>query len=1054
MRLQCRRTARRSLIVLAAVLSITPSIPARPTDPLQFRRYSVEHGLSQSAVNCIVQDHEGYVWFGTQDGLNKFDGISFKVYRKVAGDSSSLSDDNITALLVDRTGALWVGTYGGGLNCLLPGAETFRRFPHRPEDANSPSGNSIMAIAEDSSGIFWVATWMRGLNAFNPAKGTWTRYSKQLNPGEIPDDRITSLAIDEHNDVWIGTWNGLATFDRPKGRFRTIPGTSGTNGRTQGWRIFCLMPDAQKHLWVGLFEDGLKCLDTRTNSTISYSTGGAPARRLSGMTVRSLALDADTVLWIGTQEGGVNRLNPATGIITIDRSGPHPALSADRILSLFRDREQTMWVGVDGGGVNHFDPLRARFRHIRYDPGRPASLANPVVRALCEDRQGRLWIGSAGGGLDCYNQDGPTMTRFVAAPGRPGHLSSNTVMALLQDSDGMLWIGTSGTGIDRIDERGVFQNFRLPRDQGESVGPDYVMTFLESGDGKLWVGTIGGGLFELDRTTNQSQRFAVSAGAGVHEIASNYIYALMEDRLGNIWIGTWGAGISVLDRTRGSFVHYRHADTISTSLAHNTIHAFHEDTRGTVWIATAGGGLDAFNRTDKTFTHLTEADGLPNNVIYAILEDAKGNLWLSTNKGVCCFNPARRTFRNFGMADGLQSFEFNQGAYYKGRGGVLYLGGINGVNMFDPEALPIDTLPPPIRISHCRIFDRAAPPPDADGVIRLPASDNSIAFEYAALDYTSPELNCYRYMLEGVDSRWTEPNTRRFASYTNLASGDYLFRVMGSNSDRTWNDRGASLRIHIAAPYWETLWFRALVFLLLSSGAFFGYRTRIKRLQREKALQSEFSRRLNESQEAERKRIAGELHDGLGQDLLTISHSIDRIPSGAIPASLATVLGEAIRQAIDGVRQIASDLHPHMLERLGLTRTVEATVRRMAEAASLTVTMSIDPVDNLFSPFEEINIYRIVQEALNNVIKHSHASLCHISLVRDKDHAVLSIVDDGRGFNAVEGSPGDSTGHGLVNMAERIRLLEGDMAIESAPGKGTTVRFNIPLTTDSRPVAG
>ncbi len=1050
MRLQCQRTTNRSLIVLTAVLSITPSILARPTDPLQFRRYSVEHGLSQSSVNCVVQDHEGYVWFGTQDGLNKFDGMSFRVYRTRAGDSSSLSDDNITALLVDHTGALWVGTYAGGLNWFNPETETFRRFPHRPKDTNSPSGNSIMALAEDSSGILWVATWMRGLNAFNLVTGVWTRYSKQLCPGEIPDDRMTSLAIDGNNRVWIGTWSGLATFDRPKGRFRTLPGTSTTDARAQGRRIFCLLPDTRNHLWIGMFEDGLECLDTRTNTTIPYSTSGASGKRLSGMTVRALALDADTVLWIGTQEGGVNRLDLATGTITIDRSGPIPALSADRVLSLFRDRERTMWVGVDGGGVNHYDPLRTRFRHIRYEPGRPASLANPVVRALCEDRDGKLWIGSAGGGLDCYDPDGRTMTHSVASPGRAGRLSSNTVMALLEDSDGMIWIGTSGTGIDRMDKRRVFQNFRLPREQGESVGPDYVMAFMESRDGVLWVGTIGGGLFELDRTTLRSQRYSLTTGAGEYQIASNFIYALMEDRLGRIWIGTWGAGVSVLDRARKTFVHYRHADTVGASLSNNTIHAFHEDTQGTVWIATAGGGLDAFNRRDETFAHLTEADGLPNNVIYAVLDDANGDLWLSTNKGVCCFNPAMRTFRNYGMADGLQSFEFNQGAYCTGRKGMMYFGGINGVNMFDPMTLPIDTLPPPIRISQCRIFDSPAPQPDADGVIRLPASDNSVAFEYTALDYTSPELNSYRSMLEGVDARWTEASTRRFASYANLASGEYLFRVVGSNSDRTWNEKGASLRIHIASPYWETLWFRTLVLLVLGSVAVFGYRTRINRLRREKALQSEFSRRLNESQEAERKRIAGELHDGLGQDLLTISHSLDRIPPGAIPASLASVLGEAIRQSIDGVRQIAADLHPHMLERLGLTRTVEATVRRMAEAASLTVTMSIDPVDNLFTPFEEINIYRIVQEALNNVIKHSHASLCQISMVREKDHTVLSIMDDGRGFDAAEGSPGESTGRGLVNMAERIRLLEGDMAIESVPGQGTTVRFSIPMRPKSR----
>jgi signal transduction histidine kinase len=340
---------------------------------------------------------------------------------------------------------------------------------------------------------------------------------------------------------------------------------------------------------------------------------------------------------------------------------------------------------------------------------------------------------------------------------------------------------------------------------------------------------------------------------------------------------------------------------------------------------------------------------------------------------------------------------------------------------------------------------------ERDGILSLDHDQNYISFEFVALDFTAPERNRYRYMLEGNDRTWTESGGRRFASYTNLPSGAYVFRVRGSNADGTWSGKDASLNIRIASPFWEQVWFRGGILLLGAAALGMAYRANIRRLQKEHRLQSEFSRKLNESQEAERKRLAGELHDGLGQELLAIKGSIDHLAGQAPAAGDLKNVSDAVQQAIENVREISADLHPHMLERLGLSRTMRATIRRVADATGLDITASVDPLDNRFTPLEEINIFRILQEALNNIIRHSHASQCQVRVAITDSDMTMEVTDDGCGFDAENARSSGDGGLGLVNMAERVRMLDGDMEIESSPGNGTALRFRIPLK--ERPAA-
>jgi signal transduction histidine kinase/streptogramin lyase len=695
------------------------------------------------------------------------------------------------------------------------------------------------------------------------------------------------------------------------------------------------------------------------------------------------------------------------------------------------------------------------FRHLRHINNNPQSISNPLVRALCEDRNGTLWVGT-GGGLDSYDPRTGHFEHYRNRQGKANSLSSDLVMTLVEDRDGKLWVGTDGGGLNLFDRRTrTFKVFRSdPRDPS-TIGSDYIMTLCEGRDGTLWIGTTGGGLTRMNRQTHVCQRYRRTRDAP-DQISGNYIYAIHEDPDGRIWLGTWGAGITVLDPKTNQVRVYRHDPAQPTSLSNNTIHAFHRGAAGSLWIATMGGGLECYDVVSGGFTHITDQDGLPNNVLYRIEEDSTGRLWISTNSGISCYDSQNRTFRNYGLSDGVQSLEFNQGASCKGPDGTLYFGGINGVNSITPERLATTHRVPPVAITQVKVMDREVKVPGSvRDVLELDHDENFLSFMFSVLDFTAPEQNTCRYMLEGLDKGWINAGTRRYAAYTDLQPGEYLLRVQGRSSDGEWNREGSAARIRVRPPFWGTLWFRAMALAAILGMGFGFYRDRMQRLQKERTAQAEFSRKLNEFQENERKRIAGELHDSLGQDLLTIRNRLavcEAMPpqGDAIQHEIRDIAG-SVQQTIEEVREISADLHPHMLDRLGLTRTIESTVKKCAASSGIKMEATVDNVDHLFTPVEEINVFRIVQEGLNNVVKHSRASECTVTLLKHAATCELVLADDGCGFVPAQPLVAHESdgGFGLMHMAERVRLLHGSMEIASSPGNGTTLRISLPLSHHS-----
>lgn len=1053
-----------ALVVPAVLICGAPALIAQPQPLPRFRVLSVEQGLSQSAVSSIIQDDRGFVWFGTQDGLNRYDGHTYTVYRRTPGDSLSPSDNTITCMLVDRADDLWFGTYAGGVNRLDHKTGHCERYISVADDSTTVSGNCIMCLALDSSGAVWAGTWTRGLSRFDPGSRTWQRFRHNAgDPHSLVDDRVMTLFVDAGNRLWIGTWGGidrLDSFDAGKSgavttakRFTHITAVPVQRGTIEDLRITASCADEKGNIWFGTFEGGILEYSGITGQIGRLHDDRGRIPELQSKRIRSLLLDPAGVLWVGTQDAGIILFNPRSGNVSALYRGDQSGLSSNAILALYRDRTAGVWVGTDGGGVNHFDPYRYKFTHVKHVPGDFRTLSSAQVRAVCEDASGRVWVGLLGSGVDCIDMNTGDIRHFRHHPGRLNGLSSDAVLTMVNDSHGRLWIGTDGSGIDRLDPgRGTVRNVRIARDSRETIGPDYIMSLLEASDGSMWAGTMGGGLAHLDGNGKTLGRYAHKAESAPDQVSGNYIYALSEDRAGRIWVGTWGAGVSVLDPRTGAIRSYRNVPDDPRSLSYNTILSFYQDVRGTMWIGTAGGGLDAFDSTSGVFEHWTEQRGLPNDVVYGILPDDSGGLWLSTNRGVCRLDTAAGTFTTYDLSDGLQSLEFNQGAYHRGTSGRFYFGGINGLSVFRPDRIARDTVPPPVLITQCRVFDDPFLLPPDNGPLILTHAQNFFSFEFAALDFTNPEKNAYRYILEGFDQEWIASGTRNYTSYTNLPAGAYTFRVQGSNGDGVWNRAGAVLPIRVTPAFWETLWFRTLVFGLLLGIGFAYYRGRMRRLEREKALQTNLSRTLNEFQETERRRIAGELHDSLGQNLLTIQNAVTRIgvtlpvDSGDLQRETGE-LADIVQQSIEEVREISADLHPHMLDRLGLTTTIEATVRKCAKAAGIRIDAHVENIDRTFPPVEEINLFRIVQEALNNVVKHSGASECEVIIHKMPPVCEIRIEDDGCGFAVTPDGTASTgrSGFGMISMAERVRLLNGRMTITSAPGNGTQLLFTFPL---------
>lgn len=821
-------------------------------------KLSVEQGLSQSTPYSIIQDKNGFMWIGTADGLNRYDGYTFKVYRHIPSDSASLSDNFVQTLYEDRAGVLWIGTRDGGLNRFNPASGTFTVYRYQVQNPKSLSNSYVSAVCEDHKGNFWVGTEGGGLNLFNPQTGSFTRFGTHgAGNRTLGSNLIFSLCPHPDGRLWVGTGDaGLQLFDPQTGLYERILISTDTRKTIQGLTIRALYADKSGTLWVGTEYNGLYKLksDTFTPEVVQLPAFvSLPESRISITTIRE---DRAGTLWIGTPNGlfAHNRVSGTTiPIFGQQVSRSRESVNADIIMSCYEDKTGLLWVGVYGGGVLYFQPEAMAFMSVTQLPGSAYPLG--AVFALLEDRLGWIWVGTRNG-LHLYNPNSGSVITFLHDDRNPRSLSNNHIYCIYESRDGTIWIGTAG-GLNRYDPgSGGFIRYQYDGQNSEGLRHNAVFTILEDQRGILWIGTLGGGLYAFDRSLEQGNaqwRVFRADANNPQSLSNNVIRALAEDKQGNIWVGTRGGGVNCLNPTTLHVIRYQHDERLPGTLSHNAVYSLFFDRRGRLWVGTQGGGVNIWLPEQASWMALRENQGLANDVVYGMLQDRQGGIWLSSNKGLSVLNldslqnrgmDKPLVIRNYDVRDGLQSNEFNAGAYYQGRSGRLYFGGIRGYTVFTPDSIRQNPHIPPVVVTSFKVFNKEiflAQGGQTLDTVRLEYGDTFFSIEFSALNYVLSEKNMYRYQLENVDADWIDARQKREAQYTNILPGEYRFRVVGSNNDGLWNEKGATLLIIIKPPFWKTWWFRwsgGLVFVAIVVSVI---TWRVRTISQREALQREIA---------------------------------------------------------------------------------------------------------------------------------------------------------------------------------------------------------------------
>ncbi|MEO6287672.1 MAG: two-component regulator propeller domain-containing protein [Dyadobacter sp.] len=822
-----------------------------------FRHLTTNQGLSQNNVTSIVADRRGFMWFGTQDGLNMYDGYKFIVYHNEPGNAGSLSHSYVHVVFEDRNGCLWVGTDDGGLSCYNYETNQFVNFRHDPKNPASISSNNVLSIAQDARGNLWVATSGGGLNYFDSIKKTFRRYMHHANDrGSIASDFVNSVFVDKKGVVWAGTKDrGLEKLDAKTDRFIHYPHDPANPHSISRNELNSIYEDSKNNFWIATEGGGLNLMDRSTGNFISYRHNPTDPESISHNDVISIAEDKVKRLWIGTRNGGINILEK-DGDFTkyiADKANPE-GINNGSIYALFCDKIGTMWVGTYSGGINVMDQESLKFNRYRSNPSNSRGINNDNILSITEDHQGKLWLGTDGGGINVWDRSTNQINHYLHEPARPTSIASNYIISLHEDTNSKMWIGNYKGGISVYNRPlDSFNNLNKEGKIKDAI-PANIHAIIDDLKGSLWIGTSEG-LLRYNKEAGSYVRYQNNQKKR-NSISSNLILSMHVDRAGLLWIGTEGGGLNLFNEKQDTFTSFVNDIGDQKTISNNLVNCIYEDTKGNLWVGT-NGGLNLFDRVGRHFKVFRQKDGLPNDVIQGIMEDAHGILWVSTNNGLSAFNPATRVFRNFDNSDGLQGTSFNRMSFYKNAAGTMYFGGQNGLNVFHPDSIRYNSFVPPVFITDFQIFNRSVSAQDTDSPIKkhiieakdifVTYKDLMLSFEFTALNYTLTRKNKYAYKLEGFDQDWIYPGTTRRATYTNLDPGDYVFHVKASNNDGVWNETGTSIRLHIVPPFWKTWWFRVLGVLVVLAVIFGLYQARMNVIKRQKlALQRQVEERTKE----------------------------------------------------------------------------------------------------------------------------------------------------------------------------------------------------------------
>lgn len=1061
---------------------------------LKFQKLSLKDGLSQSTVYSILQDSRGLMWFGTQDGLNKYDGYQFTVYRHDPSNAHSLSHNEIFALYEDNTGTLWIGT-SNGLNRFDRQQERFIHYQNDPNNPNSLSHNTVLSIFEDDKAVLWVGTKGGGLNQFDRKRNQFVSFRHNPNnPNSLSNDIVWPIYQDKQGTLWIGTdGSGLNQFDRQRKTFtHYLPDAQNPDSLSNV--IASLYEDKTGQLWLGTL-GGLYQFDRQQKTFVHYAHDPQNPDSLSDDSIWAIGEDGMGILWIATDGGGLNQFDRQQNqFLHFQHEPQNPAsLSNDALLSIYKDTVGTMWVGTSGGGVNQFNREQQKFVHYFHDPKNPNSLNNNTILSIETDQKGHLWVGTQGGGLNQFDQARQKVTHYLHDPENPNSLSHNDVSAIAEESSGKLWVGTYGGGLNQFNPQNhQFVSYLHDPDKPTSLISDYVLSIYEDSTQTLWIGTREG----LDQFDRKTQRFLhyTHDPDNANSLSYNDISVIYEDGQGTLWLGTQGGGLNRFDRKQ--FVRYQADAQNPNSLSHNEISALYADEAGTLWIGTYGGGLNQFDRATGRFKVYREKQGLANDVIYGILGDNQGNLWLSSNKGLSKFNPKTQAFRHYDVLDGLQSNEFNAVAH-KSHNGELFFGGINGFNAFYPEHVKDNPSIPPIVITDFKIFNKSVALGSYSPLqqhisetheIALSYKQSFFSFEFAALNFLQPSKNEYAYKLEGLDEDWNEIGTQRRANYTNVPHGTYQFHVKGSNNDKVWNEEGTTLKIIIPPPPWKTWWAYTL-YVITILAIILNYiriqKRKLREKQQELEREKEIATQLRETDRLKDEFLANTSHE-LRTPLNGIIGIAESLVDGATghlseqtKANLSMIVGSG-RRLLSLVNDILDfsklkkkefDLQLKSVDIHTIAKVVLALSQPLIGHKQVQLNNTIPP-DLPPINADENRVEQILYNLVGNAIKFTDSGTITVSakIVQNRDGfentpgLAVTVSDTGIGiqtekrdriFEAFEQADGSTarsyggTGLGLAVTQQLVQLHGGQIAVESQMGVGSHFTFILPLSVNS-----
>lgn len=1069
------------------------------TSQFQFSQLDVSNGLSHNQVTAIHKDAQGFMWFGTMSGLNRYDGSRFKIFKHKSTDSTSINDDFIESIQEGPEEELWVLTRYG-LTIYDPRTERFRHNIEAELRKFKIPGQHVNSMRKDKTGTFWFVVSQRGIYRYNAlTKKTFHYQHSKNNRYSLDSGAVSSIAEDVRGDFWVVYRNGL--INRIDSRSNKVNYRSDVLAREMSGKnlSFALTVDREGDLWVydRGSDVGLYRFSPKTKKMNHFSKGSATGK-LNSNIISNVIQDNAGLIWVATDHGGINLLDK-TSLRTrylVNQEDDNRSIKQNSIVSLFKDNDGIVWIGTFKKGISYYHPAIKKFPLTRHYGSNLKSLPHDDVNRFCEDAKGNLWLGTNGGGLIYFNRITQEFTRYKHDAADKNSLSNDVIVSLHIDHRQRLWIGTFFGGLDCFDGK-KFTHFRHDERDSTSISDDRIWEIFEDSAKRLWIGTLTGGLNRLDEARKVFSHYEV----GPNSVHSTYFSSILEDRAGNIWLGG-SYGIDVLLKKTNKFIHFLHDDADPQSLIHNNVTNMIQDRRGFIWVGTREG-LGMLNPRTGKFKNFQKADGLPDNNIADLQEDNNNNLWISTSNGLSNLIISKQEkgrynyrFKNYDESDGLAASEFNESASLKTRMGELIFGGANGFNIFQPDAILSSTVHPPLVLTDFQIFnDVVTPGKESKGQVVLAQSitqsksvtlnydENVFTIEFAALYFFNNDKLKIEYMLDDFDKTWlTADKDVRKVTYTNLDPGSYTFKLRSTNEEGVYGSKVLEFHVLILPPVWKT-GYAYLAYIILFAGTLIYIRRRgIHKIRTQFVI---------EQQRQEAKKLL-ELDRMKMQFVTNVSHEF-RTPLSLILAPVDNLLKltdepEQIRQVqmisrnarrlLNLVNQLLDfgkledqelRLHPVQDDIIGFIKEVAYSFMEICEKKNIRFVFD-STVESVVAEFDPDKIERILLNLLSNSIKFSHAG-GQISVLLDLIEQIgettkilqIKVIDTGIGIPVEKQAKvferffqhhvpnslvNSGSGIGLSITQEFVKLHGGKIDIQSDEGEGCCFTVSLPVKTN------